>query len=267
MRRAVTDTNLRLHGAAPFRVAVIHGGPGAAGEMAPVARRLARDYGVLAPLQAARSVDGQIEELRDVLSKHSQAPVTLIGHSWGAWLSLLLAARYPELCAKLVLVSSPPFAESDAAEIRSRRLDRLNDAEKADYDAAVAALGDPATPDSDHLLARLGRLAAKADAYAPIEESDNTKVHISGEIYRAVWSEASRLRQSGELMRRVCTVKCPVVAIHGDADSSPAASVAEPLSAALKEFRMVVLRQCGHTPWLERYAKEEFYRALLTEIG
>ena len=66
---------------------------------------------------------------------------------------------------------------------------------------------------------------------------------------------------------RARMVRCPVVAIHGDSDSSPAAGVAEPLSAALPEFRLIVLPQCGHTPWLERYAKEEFYRILLSEIG
>jgi len=58
-----------------------------------------------------------------------------------------------------------------------------------------------------------------------------------------------------------------VVAIHGDADSSPAAGVAEPLSAALPGFRLIVLAQCGHRPWLERYAKEEFYGKLLAQIG
>jgi pimeloyl-ACP methyl ester carboxylesterase len=80
--------------------------------MAPVARRLSRNHGVLEPLQTARSVEGQIEELREALSRHSQLPAVLIGHSWGAWLSLLTAARYPEMCAKLILLSSPPFAES-----------------------------------------------------------------------------------------------------------------------------------------------------------
>src|ERR1039458_2668780 len=92
LKRAVTDTNLRFHGTAPFRVAVIHGGPGAAGEMAPVARRSSRNDGVLEPLQTARSVEGQIEELREALSRHSQLPAVLIGLSWGAWLSLLTAA-------------------------------------------------------------------------------------------------------------------------------------------------------------------------------
>lgn len=45
--------NLWIWGKAPFTVAVIHGGPGAGGEMAPVARKLACDYGVLEPIQTA----------------------------------------------------------------------------------------------------------------------------------------------------------------------------------------------------------------------
>lgn len=42
---------LRTYGQAPFKGAVLHGGPGAPGEMAPVAKELARFCGVLEPLQ------------------------------------------------------------------------------------------------------------------------------------------------------------------------------------------------------------------------
>ncbi len=56
--------NLRIYGKAPYNVAVIHGGPGAPGEMAPVSRELASGWGVLEPLQTAESLEGQIEELK-----------------------------------------------------------------------------------------------------------------------------------------------------------------------------------------------------------
>src|SRR5712692_10060037 len=52
--------NLRLYGQSPFTVAVLHGGPGAPGTMAPVARELATEWGVLEPLQTADSLDGQV---------------------------------------------------------------------------------------------------------------------------------------------------------------------------------------------------------------
>ena len=260
------ERNLRVHGKAPFRVAVIHGGPGAAGEMAPVARRLAQTRGVLEPLQTAATVAGQIAELAGTLSHHATAPAVLIGYSWGAWLSLLVAAQHPELAERLVLVSCPAFGDSGAEQLRARRLERLSHAEQAQYQQAVAALHGPAATGGDPMLETLGRLTGKTDAYELIEEAGGSDdVRGNAAIYRAVWKEAAELRRSGALLRRARTVQCPVIAIHGDADPSPAAAVAEPLSAALASFRLATLARCGHTPWRERYAKEEFYR-LLAEV-
>ena len=89
----MTDSpNYRTHGSPPYTVAVMHGGPGAAGDMAAVAERLARERGVLEPLQTASTLDRQVEELAAVLQQHGQPPVVLIGYSWGAWLSLIPGA-------------------------------------------------------------------------------------------------------------------------------------------------------------------------------
>jgi hypothetical protein len=55
--------NFRLYGESPFSVVVIHGGLGARGEMAPVAQVLEAEFGVLEPLQAELTLDGQVEEL------------------------------------------------------------------------------------------------------------------------------------------------------------------------------------------------------------
>ncbi len=71
--------NLRIYGSKPFNVAVIHGGPGAPGEMAPVARELSSASGVLEPLQTATSLKGQVQELHTVLKEYGDLPVILIG--------------------------------------------------------------------------------------------------------------------------------------------------------------------------------------------
>lgn len=92
--------NLRKYGKAPFEVVVVHGGPGAAGEMAPVARKLVSICGVLEPLQTVASLKAQVEELKTVLEKNADFPVTLIGFSWGAWLSFIFTANYPEFVKK-----------------------------------------------------------------------------------------------------------------------------------------------------------------------
>ena len=65
--------SLRIYGEKPFTTAVIHGGPGAPGEMSPVARELATDYGVIEPLQTASLIEGQVSELRVALEKNAVA--------------------------------------------------------------------------------------------------------------------------------------------------------------------------------------------------
>lgn len=56
--------HIRKYGVSPFAVAVIHGGPGAFGEMASVAQELAGVRGTLKPLQTSFSVEGQVRELQ-----------------------------------------------------------------------------------------------------------------------------------------------------------------------------------------------------------
>jgi len=81
-----------------------------------------------------------------------------------------------------------------------------------------------------------------------------------------VWPDAAELRRSGELLRLGKHIKCPVVAIHGDYDPHPAEGVQKLLSAILQIFRFILLKDCGHRPWIEREAKDEFYGILKKEL-
>ena len=65
--RASMLPRLRRYGDPPFDVAVLHGGPGAPGEVGPLAQELSNSHGVLEPFQTEDTVDGQVRELRDIL--------------------------------------------------------------------------------------------------------------------------------------------------------------------------------------------------------
>jgi pimeloyl-ACP methyl ester carboxylesterase len=231
--------------------------------MAPVARELAERLGVLEPLQTADSISGQIEELAQCLQVHGSGPISLIGHSWGAWLAVLLAARRPELVRQLVLVSSGPFTEAYAASILPTRLDRLPPPLRLEARRLLAA-GETLT---DAALARLGALLSQADAYDP-EPADpfEEPVPCRADIFAKIWPEAAALRRSGTLLDCAASVRCPILAIHGDHDPHPAAGVRDPLSQRLPDFACIVLPHCGHAPWRERQAREPFYRALLAAL-
>jgi hypothetical protein len=34
----------------------------------------------------------------------------------------------------------------------------------------------------------------------------------------------------------------------------------------VRDFRLYILERCGHKPWIERHAADEFYRVLEREI-
>lgn len=258
--------NLRVYGQSPFSIAVVHGGPGAAGEMAPVARELASTGGILEPLQTATSLAGQVEELKTVLETRGDLPVILIGYSWGAWLSFITAARYPALVKKLILVSSGPFEEIYVTQLQENRHNRLNVAERAEFEALVQALADPATANKDAQLARLGELVAKTDQYDPLPADSSDLIGLQGDLYQSVWQEAAAMRQNGELLALSQHLSCPVAALHGDYDPHPAVGVQQPLST-LKDFRFILLEKCGHKPWLERQARDKFYEMLKEELS
>jgi pimeloyl-ACP methyl ester carboxylesterase len=256
--------NLRKYGHKPFRVAVIHGGPGAPGEMAPVARELCSDMGILEPLQTKGTVDGQVEELKSTLENNGSPPLVVIGFSWGAWLGYILAVRYPLLVEKLVLIGSGPFEEKYAAEIMKTRMNRLGEEEKKEVVSLSVALNSNTFDDS--ALGRFLELMDNVDCYELLPH-DREVLAFNPDVYKCVWEQASELRASGELLRLGKRVQCPVVAIHGDYDPHPAEGVKASLSRVMREFRFILLKKCGHRPWLERNARDRFYSILRTEIG
>lgn len=263
--------NLRKYGDVPFTVAVIHGGPGAAGEMAPVARELSSICGILEPLQTAISVQGQIQELQEVLQTNANLPVTLIGYSWGAWLSYMLAAQYPELVGKLILVSSGAFEEKYILDLMKIRLSRLSETEREKACKLIEMINDPKVKCKDSDFGQFGALMSKSDTYKalPVQKADVSEdiMEVKANVYQGVWTEAAGLRRSGKLLQLAKSIRCPVVAIHGDYDPTPAEGVEKPLAEVIKDFHFILLKHCGHTPWIECEAKDTFYKIIKEQLN
>ncbi len=252
----------RTHGAPPFTVTVIHGGPGALGDMADAARELARvsGHGVVEPLCGAVTVDGQVEEVRRAIHGTAAGPPVIIGHSWGAWLALLFAATHADAAAKIILVGAGPLEERCSAEIMDIRMSRLSPDERAE----VQALLDGSEEWDDAAISRFGTLIGRADAFDQIETGPEDTDFRPG-VFSAVWPEAAEIRRSGRLLDAAGRVRCPVTVIHGDYDPHPAGGVRVPLENVSCDCTFHLLERCGHYPWRERWARDEFYRILRCE--
>jgi len=263
------DKNYRLYGNAPYKLAVIHGGPGAPGSVATIARRLVSmelGFGVIESLQTQNSVVELIEELHEIFEKNNIEKTVLLGHSWGAWLAWLYAAAYPEQVNKLILVGCGPFEPSYAPSIDQTRKSRLSAEQAAEMDAIFAALNDPGTPDED-ARSRLAMLT-NVDNYAPIviPTDEEDCIETDGPALGNIFPETARMRASGELLVLSEHICCPVVAVHGDYDPHPAEGVRLPLSERLHNFHFYLLPRCGHSPWKEQYAMKAFYKIVAKEL-
>jgi pimeloyl-ACP methyl ester carboxylesterase len=180
-------------------------------------------------------------------------------------LSFLFAAQNPALVKKLILIASGPFEEKDAQNIMKTRLNRMSEKERTEALLLMDALERPTVLDKDKVLMRLGKLISKSDSYDPIPQNSSVLM-ANFDTFQSVWGQAEELRSSGQLINYGRKIKCPVVAIHGDFDPHPAEGIRRPLSRILKDFRFILLKNCGHTPWTERLAKDQFYKTINKEL-
>lgn len=260
---------IRTYGRAPYRIAVIHGGPGAQGSMAKVAQTLSKRTGVVEPMQSRLDVASLIEELRSQLARSCAKPVILIGHAWGAWLSLLYAAAYPDDVSQVVLVGCVPLDSMYAAQIMETRRKRMTQGEWVLFNGLLFRL-DRVEPESRNwLMEQLDGLLDKTDHY-DLEKTDEDRqgsIPVNGDMYLAVWPQAEAMCESGELLRRIKGIRCPVYVIHGEHDPRPVEGVTVPLHANNIRFKRHVLPECGHVPFRERHAAKPFYEILEKIIG
>ncbi len=257
--------DIRKYGKLPYSVILVHGGPGAAGTMEPVAKKLSGHRGVIESLQTRYSIDSLLVELRGVVSLFGNPPVILIGHSWGAWLSLLFASKYPDQVKKIILVASAPLEESHASEVMETRLKRLK---AKDADLLIRLMNQiniVPSGEKDPLFLEIAKLIRKADGFKP-DSGQYDNATFDFKIYESVWAEAEKIRSSGELLSHASRVGCPVLAIHGDYDPHPYEGVRAPLEKVIRDFRFLLLEDCGHEPWSETVARESFYNILEKEL-
>src|SRR5579875_2000924 len=147
----------------PLRVAVfgtggrvvlgIHGITGSSIQLAPVARRLASNFTLVAPDLRGRGASNSLpgpfgvrrhaEDCARVIEQHADGPVVVLGESLGGFVGVVLAAERPDLVARLVLADGGlPTPVPDGL----------------DHDTLIRAVIGPA-------IDRLGQVFPSRDAY------------------------------------------------------------------------------------------------------
>ena len=114
-------------------VIVLHGGPAAVGEAAPIARRLSALFRTIEPYQRGSgnetlTVSRHVEDLHQLIqSMQNDSKPSIVGESWGAMLALAYASAYPDTTDALVLVGCGTFDKASRARMNETIESRKND--------------------------------------------------------------------------------------------------------------------------------------------
>ena len=234
---------------------VVHGGPGACGSMAPVARGIADSYRVLEPFQSGISstVAGHVADLHDIVTTLcGNTSPALIGHSWGAMLALAYAAAHPTAPVPIVLVCSGTFDLSSRDRLRTNMAQRMDEAMKQRFEHAQQL---PNPNARFHALGTLTLQLYSHDLATTDQEIDESEPGANSET----WDDMVRLQNEGVYPAAFAAIKPPVLMLHGAEDPHPGEMIRASLAPYIPQLEYREWPRCGHYPWLERAARDDFF--------
>jgi pimeloyl-ACP methyl ester carboxylesterase len=248
---AVPDLSVVDRGAGPA-VVFVHGQPGLGSDFDPVATLLVEDHRVIAADRPGYGGSGRqacsmaqnAEALAVLIEERAAAPATVVGHSYGGGIAVLLAAMRPDLVSALVLVGSVGTA------------DGLN---VIDHLLAAPVVGEAMSAAGLSLVGRvlprirfLGTVFLR-DELQPLVVTlpDSRYRDVVSKWGREVWrsftfEQRSLLREIADIEASLPMVGVPTTVIAGAWDVVVPPSVARSIARSVPGAELVILEKVGH---------------------
>ena len=266
-----TDSiEVRKYGDSGPHVVLLHGGPGAPGETAPVARHLSKNFRIFEPLQRLSgdvplTVALHVDDLHNVLQGIPDGEkIRLVGFSWGAMLALTYAARHPERIERLILIGCGTFDE------QSRRIyiDNIARRMKPGEQKRIKQIEGLLVMEKDRerrnkFFTELGAIYSRTQSFKPYGDCFNDVLCLDEGGFRQTWADALSLQKQNIQPAEFANIRASVTMIHGKDDPHPGKLIYKSLIRFIPDLRYFDLPRCGHKPWIEQYAKDDFYKLLI----
>lgn len=242
----------------PPKLFLIHGGPGAQGSLHGLSNALPIE---LRPREILQRYSGEVpltvnQHIAD-MAAIIQEPSNILGHSWGAMLTLSFASQFPHRCRRLILVGCGTYSTKSRAEYEKRINERTDPIRKAELKAAVAN----AESDIERQAAfrAYAEYATSLQAHSPIADPfPDSATELDPDGHAETWRDAMRLQSEGIEPARLASIACPVTLIQGRQDPHPGGMIYDDLKPHIPQLEYVELLDCGHEPWLEKYTRIKF---------
>lgn len=233
---------------------VLSGGPGtdsrymwAGGALATLSRDRSlirfdqRGTGLSSPATGGETIDLYVRDLEQIRQAVGVARLDLLGHSFGGYLAMAYAARYPQHVRGMVLVDSAPPRLADLVSL----LEKVYPDRIGIWRETRARLGDDNASSQSAVFLSMEFVTAEAFRHylaAVADHRDNMVVN-------------NRLRKDMDgldLWPQVRAIAKPTLVVHGRFDAVVAPSNSWQIHQAIAGSRFHIIESAGHLPHVEK---------------
>jgi pimeloyl-ACP methyl ester carboxylesterase len=228
---------------------------------------LADTFRVLEPWQRGSvgeplTVAGHVADLHELVeSKCDGAKPALVGESWGAMLALAYSAAHPNSAGLVVLVGCGTFDPVSRTRMKEIREERKTDELRLRLELLAKKTDDPG-----ELLCKQYELSRYIDIFDPIpttgEPSEEPYPPFDMQAHTETWEDMLRLQDEGVYPSAFSAIVSPVIMLHGAYDPHPGRMIYASLKPHIPQIEYQEWELCGHSPWIEKHARDDFFSFL-----
>ncbi len=244
-------------------VVLCHGGPGGYDDLGPVAEMIDDIADVTRYDQrgSGRSdrrppydVATFVYDLEALRARWRIRKWVVGGHSWGASLALIYAARYPSRTRALLYISGTGLDPRWRTEYRRSRLARLSPEERTRYEQLSRMAAGATVRERGDIARERRQILEPTNYHDPLAMPDRREDHdqlINPDVNALVGEDHDRIALHPRFVTRVAQLPMPALVVHGASDPRPGWS-AETVARTMADGAFVSLPEVGHYPWVER---------------
>ena len=185
----------------------------------------------------------QIADLEALRAHLGLEKMELLGSSWGGYLVMAYAARYPDRIAHLIVVgSAAPKIQDTVFLFKNVFPDTV---EREDAYAFASELGDKQAIDAD-LREYMSMIVHQPDMREKFLARAPSMIYTQS-VNKAVWNDIQRFDLNPELRK----FRFPTLVVTGRYDFNVAPSVAWAIHKAIPGSEFAVFEKSGHMPFYE----------------
>lgn len=213
-------------------------------------RGLGKSTGDITPEQI--NIKTYVEDIEAIRTSLGLKKISLLGHSWGAFLALHYAMAHPENLDQMILIGSMPISSNDLGLFFKELTERL-----APYQEKLKQLessqsylsGDPTTVAEDQTITFQTYLYSP-DNITKINLWRSQKAILNGFKVWDIFKEQIFMKPY-DLTANLKTVQTPTLIIHGEEDVIPFVTAVH-LHEAIPNSKLVKIEQSGHFSFVEQ---------------